>query len=166
MGFESFGVILRGGRHTSKEAIATISTLKHALPDPESELTPGSTCFVVNDGKHAIEIEVMEEPVQVSCRFTLCHPATVDAVFLALVKELMEALDMSVEAGPEVPSDRPREFAAAAFGQLAPILSDCISRERQQWRAAFGNQTLGATTAQVHERIIAPLYQRTVEKAG
>jgi hypothetical protein len=166
MGFESFGVRLHGDHATAHAATEAIKNLDHAAPDPDAELTPGSPCFLVNDGQHAIELEVMETSAAISCRFTLCHPPTVDAVFIALVKRLVEILDARVEICEEVEPGQPDEFTLATFHDFPSIVSKCIAKRRAEWKAAFGGQTLGATTTQVHEKIIAPHYQSAVGKAG
>jgi hypothetical protein len=163
MGFESFGVRLGREQANAQDAIKAIMNLDHAAADPDAELTPGSPCFLVNDGQHAIELEVMETSATISCRFTLCHPPTVDALFIALVKELMETLDMRVEICDEVEPGQPDEFTSATFDEFPSIVSSSITKRRAEWKAAFGNQTLGATTAQVHEKIIWPYYQTAVE---
>src|SRR5437016_4365865 len=71
MGFEHFRVELRGGRTTYAEAVETIRRLPHIKPDHDSIPLPRSTYFLMDSGTHVIELELMDAPVYVSCRFTL-----------------------------------------------------------------------------------------------
>src|SRR5260370_4215740 len=105
MGFESFRVELRGGRKTHRQASEVIRDLDHVTIDRDSIHTPGSMFFLMNDGKHVVEIELMDSPVKLSCRFTLCHPPSMDAVFLGLVKQLMTLLGMQASVCDDVPPE-------------------------------------------------------------
>ena len=102
MGFEHFQVVLRGGRSKYGEADEAVRKLPHLKPDEHSVPIKGSTFYVMDDGRHAIELELMDAPVQLSCRFTLCHPPSVDLAFLGLLRELMLRLGMEVEICDDV----------------------------------------------------------------
>src|ERR1700722_236941 len=94
MGFESFRVDLREGTVSYAEAEEMIRQHPHVRPDRDAVPLQGSTCYVMDDGAHAIELELMDAPVHMSCRFTLCHPPSVDAAFLDLVRQLMDRLGL------------------------------------------------------------------------
>ena len=166
MGFESYGVTIRGGAATSQEAITAVAKVKNARPDPESALTSGASYFVIEDGVHAIEVEVMHSPVMVSCRFTLCHPSTVDAAFIALVRELLSALGSGAKICDVDTAGESHKFTLANYEDFASIIPISIAKERQEWKAAFGDRELAATTPEVHERIILPLCLAPIENAG
>lgn len=85
MGFESFRVELRGGSATSAQVDELIRRLPQAKPDPEAIASRGSTFYTLEDGLHVIEVEVVAVPVKVSCRFTMCHPPSIDSAFLSVV---------------------------------------------------------------------------------
>jgi|GEM_PF-5186140 len=87
MSFETFRVELRGGSATFARVDAAIRQLPHAQPDHDSMTSAGSTYYTVEDGFHIIEVEVADSPIQVSCRFTLCHPPSIDVAFLNFVRE-------------------------------------------------------------------------------
>jgi hypothetical protein len=89
MGFESFRVELRGGQANYPEANEVVRKRLHVKLDQQSPPIKGSTFYVVDDGRHIIEVELKDAPVRVSCRFALCHPTSVDSVFLELVRDLM-----------------------------------------------------------------------------
>jgi hypothetical protein len=165
MGFEDFRAELRGGRATSAEAAAVVRALPHVKPDPHSLPLPGSTYYVLNDGQHVLEIEVGDAPVRLSCRFTLCHPPSVDGAFLRLVRELMRPLGMEASIRDDVRPEHARPFALQEFAEFSALTTRYIAARRAEWIGAFGDQPLAATTNEVYERIILPQCQPVVAGA-
>lgn len=159
MGFEAFRVELRGGEAKYGEADEVIRTLPHIKPDQHSIPAQGSTFFVLHDGRHAIELELMDSPLRISCRFTLCHPPSVDAVFLDLVRELMIRLGMEAKICDEVCPEHVHSFSVREFAEFSAILVRSIAARRAEWIAAFGNESMAATTSEVHQRMILPRCQ-------
>jgi hypothetical protein len=166
MGFESFQVRLKGGRSTRKEAIDTLMSLDGVVRDEDSELTPGWPCFLARDGLHAVEMEVTDKRASISCRFTLCHPPSVDTAFLELVRRLMEALPMRVKICDDVTPEHEEPFSLDRFDEFSKACRHYIAARRNEWKSAFGNQELAATTAEAHQHIILPHCIPGVEKAG
>ena len=166
MGFETFRVELRGGKAKFAEADETVRKLPHMKPDPHSLPTKGSTYYLFEDGLHAIELELMESPVKLSCRFTLCHPPSVDAVFLGLVRDLMSRLGMTVRICDDVPSEHAGSFPIDEFSEFSAIASRAIAARRVEWIGAFGDKPLAATTNEVYQRIIVPRCQPRVEQTS
>jgi hypothetical protein len=159
MGFESFRVELRGGRATHFEINETVREPPHVRLDPEAALMPGSTCYLRNDGRHAIELQLSDAPVRLSCRFTLCHPSSVDSVFLGFLRELMARLGMEVTICDDVRPEHSGSFSLREFAEFSAIITDYIAARRAEWMAAFGPTTLPATTPEVYQRIILPRCQ-------
>ncbi len=159
MGFESFRVELRGDNKTVDATRNALCRLDHITIDPHN-LTPAySSCFLFRDGTHVIELEVSGDSApRVSCRFTLAHPPSVDAAFLALVKRLMDLLDMEATVCDRVPPELNHPFGIAAFDEFAAVVSRCISQRRGEWIRAFGTEQLAGTESDVHERIIRHHY--------
>jgi hypothetical protein len=164
MGFEAFRVELRGGKAPFAEADEAVRKLPHVKPDQDSVPMKGSTFYVVDDGQHAIEVEVMDSPVRLSCRFTLCHPPSVDLAFLGLVQELMLRLGMEVKICDDVQPAHSRSFSLADFPDFLAITRHYIAARRAEWIAAFGNQPMAATTNEVYQRIILPQCQPGLEQ--
>ena len=156
MGFETFRVELRGGGATFAQADAVARQLPHAQPDHDSITSRGSAYYTVEDGSHVIEIEVTDTPVKVSCRFTLCHPPTIDAAFLSLVREIQIALDMDVKICDDVRSDHSRWYSATHFIEFAEVASGYIAARRAEWVANFGATQLSAKTPEVYAKVILP----------
>src|SRR5436309_2373439 len=156
MGFEAFRVELRGGGAMWPEAHEVIRNLPCIKPDQQSVPMQGSAFYVIDDGQHAIELELLDSPVRVSCRFTLCHPPSVDSAFLGLVRELMLRLGMQVKICDDVRPEHARSFALAEFPDFEVITKHYIAARRAEWIAAFGDRPMAATTNEVYQRIILP----------
>jgi hypothetical protein len=163
MGFEAFRVELRGGRAKYGEANEAVRKLPHIKPDHHSVPMQGSTFYVIDDGQHAIELELMDSPVRLSCRFTLCHPPSVDSVFLGLVRELMTRLGMEVKICDDVRPEHSHAFSLHEFAAFSAITARYIGARRTEWIAAFGGEPMAATMNEVYERIIVPRCQPGIE---
>lgn len=166
MGFESFQVKLRGGNGTPQEVDEAIAAMEHVVNDDDSAFVSGSNYYLLKDSRHAIEIELVPEPLRLSCRFTLCHPPSVDAAFLELVRRFMQRFGMHARICDDVSPDHDRNFSLAEFDEFARATMGYTAARRREWQAAFGIRQLAATTSDVHEQIILPLCQERVEKAG
>lgn len=164
MGFEAFRVELRGGRAKYGEADEAVQKLPHTKPDQHSVPMQGSTFYVIDDGQHAIELELMDSPVRLSCRFTLCHPPSVDSVFLGLVRELMIRLGMEAKICDDVRPEHSRSFSLHEFAEFSAITSRSIAARRTEWIAAFGDDPMAARTNEVYQRIILPRCQPGIEQ--
>lgn len=163
MGFESFRVELRGGPATHARADGAVRLLPGAETDHGSIPAAGSTFYTIADGRHVIEVEVADRPPRVSLRFTLCHPPTVDAVFLGLARDLMARLGMDARVCDDVPPEHAGPYPAARFADFAEVASRAIRARRAEWVAQFGPDEFPATTPEVYERVILP---RCVPVAG
>ncbi len=163
MGFEAFRVELRGGSATYREADEVVRQLPHVQRDHQSIPLKGSTYYLLDDGQHVLEIEIRAAPVKLSCRFTLSHPPSVDAVFLDLVRELMVRLGMEATICDDVRPEHARPFALQEFSEFAAITARSIAARRAEWRAAFGDEPLAATTNEVYQRVILPRCQPGIE---
>lgn len=164
MGFEAFRVELRGGRAGLSEADEVVRMLAHIKPDPDAVAMRGSTYYLLDDGRHAIEIELTDSPVRLSCRFTLCHPPSVVPAFLNLVRELMARLGMDARICDDVRPEHSHLFSLEQFDEFSAAAAHYIATRRAEWVAAFGDEPLAATTNEVYRRIILPRCQPGVEQ--
>ncbi len=164
MGFESFRVELRGGRAKYPETDETLRKHPHVKLDQHSVPTKGSKFYIRDDGQHVIEVELMESPVKLSCRFTLCHPPSVDSVFLNFLRELMANLGMEAKICDDVRPEHAHSFSFDQFSQFSALTSRYVAARRKEWIATFGTEQLAATTNEVYERIILPHCQPVFEK--
>lgn len=164
MGFETFRVELRGERADYGEAAAAVRELPQVRPDRHSLSTGGSTYYLYEDERHAIELELLAAPVRLSCRFTLCHPPSVDAVFLGLVRELMARLGMKAKICDDVRPEHARCFSLDEFADFSAVTLGYIAPRRAEWVAAFGDEPRAATTNEVYERLILPQCQPGIRR--
>jgi hypothetical protein len=164
MGFEAFRVELRGGRAKYGVADEAVQKLPHIKPDQHSGPMEGSTFYILDDGQHVIEIELMDAPVRLSCRFTLCHPPSVDSVFLALLRELMIQLGMEAKIRDDVRPEHSRSFSLSEFAGFSAIISRYIAARRSEWIAAFGDEPMAAATSEVYQRVILPRCEPEIEQ--
>ncbi len=152
MGFESFRVRLYPRHAAFAEADDAVRHLPHARPDSGAIPAPGASYYTIQDGIHVIEIEVSPAPVRVSCRFTLCHPTSVGAAFLGLIRVLSQHLGVAEVAGEDVATG-PHGVESPEF---ASALSARIAARRAEWDAAFGTVRYPATTAEAYALYIFP----------
>ena len=97
-----------------------------------------------------------DSPVKVSCRFTLCHPPSVDAALLGLVGELQRRLGMEAIICDDLRPEHAHCFSPARFSEFAGIVPGYIAQRRADWIAQFGTAQLPAKTPEVYEKIILP----------
>lgn len=166
MGFETFRVELRGGQVPPIEVDDVIQKLPHLHPDVHSIPLKGSAYFVLDDGEHLIELERMDAPVRLSCRFTLCHPPSVDVAFLGLVRELMFRLGMEAKLCDPVAAGYSGFFSLADFSDFAAITRHRIADRRAEWTAAFGDEPMALSTNEVYERVVLPKCEPLVASEG
>ena len=156
MGFEMFRVELRGGETDFGEADEAVRKLPNIKRDCRFLSSQGSRFYLYEDGRHAIELAVLDAPVRVSCRFTLCHPPSVDAVFLGLVRDLMTRLGMEAKICDDVLPEDARCCALDEFAAFSAATLRYIAARRVEWVAAFGDEPMAATTNEVYQQIILP----------
>ncbi len=152
MGIESFRVKLHGGPATPAQAIEVIAGMPHARPGKGFYGMSGYSSFILDDGSSVFELLVAEKPFDISCRFTLCHPPSVDSAFLALMRELMIRLGVSAE----LLDGEARAYSLDTFGEFAAAAFVAIAERRAEWIAMFGPATLAATTTEVYDKLILP----------
>src|SRR5439155_19559741 len=99
-----------------------------------------------------------------SCRFTLCHPPSVDSAFLGVVRELMFRLGMEAKICDDVRPEHSRSFSLAEFAEFSAITSQYTAARRREWIRAFGYEPMAATTNAVHQRVILPRCQPGIEQ--
>jgi len=116
----------------------------------------------MDDGAHLIELELSNAPVRLSCRFTLCHPPSADAVFLDLVHALMGRLNMKARVCEVVRDEEAQPFSLNQMSEFSALALRCIAARRAEWIAAFGGEQRRATTNEVHAWTIWPRCQQHI----
>ncbi len=160
MGFESFQIELRGGRTNFSEVTEFVRKLPNVKAD--EGLLDGAY-FVMDDGQHAIEVEVNDfVPLRVSCRFILSHPPSIDGVFLNFVRVLMTELGMKAKICNDVRPDHDHPFYFDQFNELSASASLYIAARRKEWIATMGPEQ-ATNRKELYERIILPQCEPIVE---
>lgn len=148
MGMESYLLRLRG-KQPDSEAFVMYSQRLGIIPDPdEYALSSAYSHYVFRDPLHVIEYELFREDnsYEVSIRFALCHPSSVDQVFLAHALGLMKRFNMTATICEELPEGEPREYNTHDLDRFASNCYWSISRAREYWRAMFGTEEVGLST--------------------
>jgi hypothetical protein len=156
MGLESFQIILSGGPASLAEVNAGLRALPDVRPGPESGFVPAWPCFVFDDGRHVIELELSGPPPRISVRFALCQPASADAAFLDFIRGRMAAHGMEARVMDEVRPEHAGGFPLGRFAELAEAAVGYIAGARAAWVAMFGPVQAKATTAQAWGLVLPP----------
>jgi hypothetical protein len=153
MGSEEYSVIL------SSESLPRDVLLAHLGRTPLVQIVSGNlpkrserwSFFEYSDGKHILEIDVFEA-AHLAVSFALCHPSTVDAVFVRFVRALANTLDMKVSLIKELPFRSKRDHLAPLSGHFETILLESISCERHRWHLGFGVEELPLRRSEAQRR--------------
>lgn len=122
MGCEDFQVMLKS------RAAENFSEVKNFLAAYPNITALGNSNYEYRDGKHVVEFEIrLSESIELSIRFALCNPASIDEVFVALVKDVSDQFNLDIQVMDVVQGDE-------GFQQVG----DCISFKRGLWRKDFG----------------------------
>jgi hypothetical protein len=146
MGVESF-LVRFGSRQPDLQAVVTYA--QHSLgivPDPQQHaMNSAYSYYVFRDGLHVIEFEFWQqrESYDISMRFALCHPPSVDRVFLDHAVALTRQFDLTAIIGGELPEGEPAEYNTDNLERFAANCSWSIGREREYWQRQFGPEEMG-----------------------
>lgn len=149
MGVESYLSRLTGQQDVNTIGNYLISFLS-AQPDSTQSAPSGSDQhFVFRDGRHVIEFELTQRGRfgQLSVRFAICHPASVDDVFVSIVTSLMAQLQMTATICEALPAGTPSEYGATEVTKFAANCRWSIESARKEWRRAFGPEEAGLSVS-------------------
>ncbi|MBY0232612.1 MAG: hypothetical protein K2W96_25305 [Gemmataceae bacterium] len=151
MGFESFQAVLRGEPQPIEEIVSIIGSIPGLRDDPNPGWHRGSRYLLAEDERHLIEMEIDAD--RVSCRFALCHPATVDDAFTGLLLELATRLGWRIDL---LDDSSGRPFGPEEGAEMETAAKRSIAQRRAEWVSAFGPQTRRCTTAEAWAPFIIP----------
>lgn len=160
MGLESYLLRLHGNDCTSLQ-IAEYSQRRFGIvPDLEqAPLTPAYTHFVFRDGHHVIEYEFFQDgdSCEVSLRFALCHPPSVDRVFVNQATELIKRFGLNATICEELPEDEPRIYTAADLTRFMANCAWSIARSRLYWQQMFDTEEIGLSVSDALQKFFHPV---------
>jgi hypothetical protein len=149
MGCEDFVVKLTPGVPSS-EVLRVILSLPGISPPSAaaSVVIPGAHYYRYEDPDHVIELELGALGGALSLRFALCHPPSIDRLFVDLVVTLATRTAASVAIFDDSPADLPElgwEHPAGDLSRLPDAIAHRIPRSRALWQASFGATPLRAS---------------------
>jgi hypothetical protein len=126
----------------------------------------GERRFLYNDGEHILEIQVAPEygrpsSAYTSIRFALCHPDTVDDIFISFVLRTAKALGLTIEIKEDLPANyQVFEFSPPSYNSFQIVAEAGITNKRKYWVADFGPQTATLGCAEAMRRYSDKLMRR------
>ena len=131
MGCEDFQVLLRF-ELLCEEVLCVLGTELWVSVDPQGGLLADSVYLGYKDGRHVIEMEVSSSgrnSTAMSLRFAVCHPDTIDEVFIDLVARLANTLRAEVSLMEDIEPGVRGDFCRASSGRSRKPQSG-LSRRR------------------------------------
>lgn len=137
MGIEDYRVSLRSRAAPADDVREWIRRQPNTTPD-DGMLSHGNDYFRIDDGDHVLEVEVSKaDPVEVSVRFALCNPPSVEPAFLSLVRQLVTTFGMEIHDQEAAAAD-PWWLPPERFEQFRESTLRAIRRRRSDWVTQFG----------------------------
>lgn len=165
MGCEDFRVTLRssmelGAAHRHLLADARI------VSDPEGGPLPQGCYLAYDDGEHLIELELycVEPRIELSVRFALCNPDSVDNAFIDLVMLLAERLDAEVSVMENISPGVRGDFSPSELGPFSEIVKPMIAKKRAYWIADFGTERAPISCNEALRRFVMRLSPSSLSK--
>jgi hypothetical protein len=154
MGVESYLLRLTGQKDVQAVGHYLTSVLG-ARPDSTQSPPSGSDQhFVIRDGRHVIECELARRGAfgQLSVRFAICHPTSVDDVFVNIIIYLIVQLQMTATICEMLPAGAPSQYGATEITEFAANCRWSIGHARNEWHKAFGSEEAGISVSDACRR--------------
>jgi hypothetical protein len=159
MGMESYLVRMVGDA-VDYPAVTRFAVSKLGLvAEPnQSPSTSTDTYYSYRDDRHVIEFEFSPrgESFQISVRFALCHPTSVDVIFSKLIFNFLDEFPLTAIICEELPPGNIRQFTAASKQDFERSYSLSVSQSRVYWRKMFGFQEAGMAVSDALQRYVFP----------
>jgi hypothetical protein len=128
------------------------------IHDAVATRMPSSIFLRFEDAEHIVELEVQDrDPCVVSARFALCHPASIEQAFGALVGQIARVLAGRVSIAEDVEPDVvpvDTVFGPPDWNSLTVAIEECVDKKRGLWQADFGTKTARASCREALERFV------------
>ncbi len=150
MGVESYLMRLQGNQSDLDEVIHYSRRMFGiALDLDQSPLSSAYSHYVYRDDLHIIEFEFFQASgyYEVSIRFALCSPTSIDQVFIAQALELMRSFNLTATICEELPEQEPREYKKECADRFSENCSWSIARSRAYWQQLFGTEEVGLSVS-------------------
>ena len=158
MGMESYLVRLSGDSSELGSIVPFVECELGLVVDSEPYSAHGERYYSYRDGRHVIEFELStrESRLQISARFALCNPPTVDRVFIGLLTQLLERFALTAILGDASDPRKVVEHTSATLEAFASHCREEIGVEREHWRAMFGSKEAGISVSEALRTFVMP----------
>jgi len=152
MGVEDFQVSItyNGKSNEFNELNQYLKSYQNIIADYKTKQISNEHYYIFNDGKYIIEFEVSLREmnlIKISCRFAVCHPASIDSLFEKLIMAIAKKLKAKIEILDETPNGDPYQFFYPNYDNFKKILRKAIEIKRNYWIQDFGPKTLSLKTS-------------------
>ena len=154
-GIESYILRLHGNDCDSLQIADYAQRCLGVVPDIEqSPLSDACSYYVYRDGLHVIEYELLQDhgSCQVTMRFALCHPSSVDSIFIQQAIDLMKHFNMEATICDELPDDALRTYTMQELARFKTNCAWSIACCREHWQQMFGTETIGLSVSDALQR--------------
>jgi hypothetical protein len=149
MGSESYLLRMKGKEDTKAVSNYLTSRLGFKPDLNQYAMTDKYSHYVLRDDRYVIECELVNRSPysQISLRFALCNPDSVDEQFVAIASDLMSQFQMTAAICEELPADVPTEYDISDLSRFARYCTWSILRARQAWQKAYGSDEAGLSVS-------------------
>jgi hypothetical protein len=157
VGVESYLLRLRGRRSDVDSAVEYAQNAFGLAPDPEQTVLSNAYSYsAYRDGLHVIEFEYFRKDArfEISIRFALCNPSSIDQVFLGIVRSLMKKFDMTAQICEQLPKGEQTEYSVTEEDRFSANYSWSVEKSRERWRQMFGTEQAGLSVSNALQRFL------------
>ena len=161
MGCESIQIISKVTDFSVKELCEYIQKCSNVSPVLlNTQMAPSEYNFIYSDTKHVIELQVTDYTSgipQLSCRFSLCHPHSIDKKFIEFTKSIANDLNLKIriQESCQIKGDD-EVFCPPKYDGYEKILQEIIKVKRKYWVADFGDETAIISCQEAIKKYILP----------
>ncbi len=159
MGVEDFQVVIKynGKNKEFNETIQFIKSCQNVFVDYDTKQISNEQYYIFDDSKHIIELEISQREaniIKISCRFAVCHPISIDNVFIELIIIIAKKLKSKIEILDETPNGDPYQFFYPEYEKFETVLKKTIEIKRNYWMQDFGSETASLRTSEAIKKYI------------
>jgi hypothetical protein len=168
MGCESIVTVMTGIELSASEFCEHLVKHFYVHPVPPFyQKIPLEYNFEYSDTKHIIELQVsdyLNNKRQLSCRFSLCHPPSIDKRFTEFVKSIAKdlVLEIRIRESCQVKGEGDI-FHPPEYNGFDEVLKEVIQIKRKYWIADFGEETAVISCQEALKRFVWPKCKRLKE---
>ncbi len=157
MGVESY-LVRTSIKSSDLNAVISLAESQFGLvPDSDqSPLSGNDLYYVYRDGRHVIEFEFAQrgDAIQVSLRFALCNPESIDRIFIQQITKLLDHFDGTVTLCDK--RGIPMTYTRESLDAFAVYCLSDIERERGYWCEMFGRTVAGISVSEALRTFVLP----------